>query len=437
MNSLMKMCAVTTLLAGLACVSAILVAQQTGAPPKQGSGGRIVVSVNAVLVPVVVRDAQGRAVGNLKKEDFELFDKNKPQTIAGFSMQQRAGTGNPPETAEATQPGSGPSGITAPSPSNVSAPVAERFIVYLIDDFHISASDLAPIQKAASRIVSGSLAPSDLAAVVTLSGTSSGLTRDHAKLQEAIANLKPQSLSRRIASVCPNIGYYEADRIVNKHDFMARETEIENTMSCCDCAKQVAEGLVENAATESLQMGDRDVRMTLGFVSEIVRKMSAMPGQRTLVFVSPGFLTMTPDALLGKSQILDVAAQSNLTINAVDARGLYTATGDAGQQGLGSSRAELTDAQYRGYSQVMNEDVMSELAAGTGGTFFHNSNDLEGGLDRLTAAPEYVYLLEYSLQNVKSDGTYHPLKVKVNQDGLKVEARQGYFAPRGGNSKGK
>lgn len=422
---------------GLVCLSAILAAQQSSAPPAQASGGKIVVSVNAVLVPVVVRDAQGRAVGNLKKEDFELFDKNKPQAIAGFSVQQRAGSGSATGTAEATPTSPGPSGVTAPAATGIPAAAADRFVVYLIDDMHISASDLAPIQKAASKIVSGSLAPSDLAAVVTLSGTSSGLTRDHAKLQNAIANLKPQSLSRRIASVCPNIGYYEADRIVNKHDFMARETEIENTMSCCDCAKQVAEGLVENAATESLQMGDRDVRMTLGFISEIVRKMSAMPGQRTLVLVSPGFLTMTPDALLGKSQILDVAAQSNLTINSVDARGLYTVTGDAGQQGMGSSRAELTDAQYRGYSQVMNEDVMSELAAGTGGTFFHNSNDLEGGLERLTAAPEYVYLLEYSLQKVKSDGTYHPLKVKVNQEGLKVEARQGYFAPRAGNSKGK
>ena len=38
-----------------------------------------------------------------------------------------------------------------------------------------------------------------------------------------------------------------------------------------------------------------------------------------------------------------------------------------------------------------NEDVMAELAEGTGGTYFHNSNDLEGGFQKLTAAPEYVY----------------------------------------------
>jgi VWFA-related protein len=387
-----------------------------------------------VLVPVVVRDAQGRAVGNLKKEDFELFDKNKPQAIAALSIQQRAGavTQEDAKAASSNAVPSAPAGTTSP----LSPQPADRFIVYLVDDLHISASDLSPIQKAASKMVSNSLAPSDLAAVVTLSGTSSGLTRDHAKLQNAIANLKAQSLARRIGSGgCPTIGYYEADRIMNKHDFMARETAIQNTISCCACTKQVAEGLVENAATESLQIGDRDVRMTLGFINEIVRKMSGMPGPRMLLFISSGFLTMTPDALLEKSQILDIAAKSNLTINALDARGLYTPTGDAGDRGLNTARMDQTKAQYEGYSQALDEDVMAELSDGTGGTFFHNSNDLEGGLEKLTAAPEYVYLLEYSLEHVKPDGTYHPLLVKVNREGLKVEARRGYFAPRPGNSK--
>jgi VWFA-related protein len=307
--------------------------------------------------------------------------------------------------------------------------------VFVFDDFHLSAGDLAQIQKAATKMVAGSLADSDVAAVVSISGASSGLTRDRAKLQDAIMKLKAQSLLRPVGRMCPDIGYYEADRIQNKRDPMAVDMAVENTLVCCDCPRDVAKVLVDNAASESLQTGDRDVRVTLGTVSEIVRKMGAMPGQRTLILVSPGFLTMTPDALTMKSQILDLAAQSNVTINAVDARGLYTTALDASDRSRGSAMSERTASQYRGYSLVLNEDVMAELADGTGGSYFHNSNDLEGGFQALTVVPEYVYLLEMSLQNVKQDGAYHPLKVKLVQDNLKLEARRGYFAPRAANKK--
>jgi hypothetical protein len=72
---------------------------------------------------------------------------------------------------------------------------------------------------------------------------------------------------------------------------------------------------------------------------------------------------------------------------------------------------------------------LSELADGIGGTFLHNSNDLEGGLTSLVPGPEYLYRLEFSPEKFKPGGSYHRMKVKVNRAGLKVEARRGYFAP--------
>lgn len=402
-------------------------AQQTNQAPGQDEPGKIVVSVNAVLVPVVVRDAHGRAVGNLKQEDFQIFDKNKPQPITGFSVQQRAASDKGSPSVELTQ-SNNTAGPSAAPP--VPTTVPERFIVFLIDNMHMSNSDLMEIQRAATKMVQTSLTSSDLAAVVSMSGTSSGLTHDPAKLQEAIMKLQVQNLYRKVGRSCPNIDYYEADRIQNKHDPMAMDSAIQNTMSCCDCAKQMAQTMVEESAGRALQIGDQDVHVTLSFIREIVSKMSAMPGQRILVLVSPGFLTISAEAMTEKSRILDLAAQSQVTISAMDARGLYTTMVTASNGSLGTARQQRTEAQYHGDSIVVNEDVMSELADGTGGTYFHNSNDLVGGFQALTAAPEYVYLLEMSLQNVKQDGAYHALKVKVNDDNLKLQARRGYFAPK-------
>jgi len=120
-----------------------------------------------------------------------------------------------------------------------------------------------------------------------------------------------------------------------------------------------------------------------------------------------------------------------VTISAIDARGLYTTAIDASERGGSSSRDLMTGERVQRHSDEMNfnQDVMSELADGTGGTYFHNNNNLENGLKSLAAAPEVVYLLAISLENIKHDGSYHSLKVKVDQKGLKTQARRGYFAP--------
>jgi VWFA-related protein len=158
-----------------------------------------------------------------------------------------------------------------------------------------------------------------------------------------------------------------------------------------------------------------------------VRRMEKLPGQRTLILVSPGFLDVEAEALTAESKILDAAAQFNLVISTLDARGLYTSELTASERGPGSGGQNL---EYRRSEMRLEENPMSELANGTGGTFFHNNNDLSAGFKLLTAAPEVVYLLELPLDDVEAGSGYHNLKVKVDRDGLDVQARRGYLMPR-------
>jgi hypothetical protein len=76
-------------------------------------------------------------------------------------------------------------------------------------------------------------------------------------------------------------------------------------------------------------------------------------------------------------------------------------------------------------------DIMAILADGTGGSFFQNSNDLEAGFRRVASTPEYSYVLGFSPQNLKLDGSYHNLKVTLKTpEKLNIQARRGYFAPK-------
>jgi hypothetical protein len=88
----------------------------------------------------------------------------------------------------------------------------------------------------------------------------------------------------------------------------------------------------------------------------------------------------------------------------------------------------MLQADIAGREQA--QDLLGELASGTGGTFFHNDNALEEGLEELAARPEYVYMLGFSPNNLKFDGSYHGLKVTLkNGASLKIDARRGYWAP--------
>lgn len=410
-------------------LAASLFAQKPPELSAQDRPFRIQVKVDAVLVPVVVRDSHGHFVGTLKKEDFQLFDKNKLRPLSGFTLEK-----NLPLNPEAAPTPIVPGTPSSPAPPQTAVP-PQRFVIFLFDDLHLTPGDLAQVQKAAIKMLPISLADSDLAAVVSFAGTYSGVTHDHAKLQESILKLQSHNLYRNASRDCPDMDYYRADLIQNKHDNTALEAAIQDTLACRQLdpktMRNLAESIARASASQVLNVGDQDVRVTLAFLKELLGKMTALPGQRTLILVSPGFLTLTPEALSAKSRIIDMAAQANITISTLGAKGLYTTEIDASERGPASAFAMASgyESQSRRESLSLTDDVMAELADGTGGTFFHNSNDLSGGLKTLTAAPEYLYLLEFSLDDVKPDGTYHHLKVKVDQKGLKLQARRGYFAP--------
>jgi len=89
-------------------------------------------------------------------------------------------------------------------------------------------------------------------------------------------------------------------------------------------------------------------------------------------------------------------------------------------------------ADYDRDAAMAQADVMAEMAAGTGGTFFQHSNDFDEGFRRLASPPEYTYILGFSPEELKNDGAFHSLKVKVAGVSplMEIDSRRGYYAPK-------
>ena len=384
--------------------------------------------VNVVLVPVVVRDRNGKPVDNLTKENFQLFDKGKPQVISRIAIERSdAKVTAPRPTAPATPAPDEPS-------FNPNVVTPGHFTAWLFDDIHIEIPDLMQARRAAEKYLAEGLKESDRAAIFTTSGlTNVEFTDNVDQLREGLGKIRPHSVSRPIGQQCPDITYYIADLIINKHDPMALTTIEQETYVCLNYGPpqtlKDTESYVMSTSQSVISAGEQETRLALNSLKDLVRRMSGMPGQRLIVLISPGFLRLD-EQIQDESDVFDRAIKASVTISALDARGLYTDTPDISKRSLPA--AVVTAKQrYDVAASRANSDVMAELADATGGTFFQNNNDLTAGMKELAAVPEVYYILAFSPQNLKLDGGYHSLKVTVHDPpGLTLKARRGYYAPR-------
>src|SRR6267378_6734105 len=371
------------------------------------------VRVNLVLVRVVVRDRQGKIVSNLKKEDFQLYDNRKLQTISSFSVET-------PETrtasaiASSAESGSSSSMDAAGGKAVV---LPQRFVSMVFDDVHLSMADAVFVRDSATRFF-GALAASDRVSLNTTSGQlTQEFTDDHDKLTKALLGIVPHSVTNHNFHDCPDMSYYQADLIVNKSDQQALGVATEEALQCAfngdTRMMAAAQNLARVAADRMVAQGDNETQYGYRHLEDVVRRLANMPGQRVLVLVSPGFITTTLQS--EASEMVDRATRANIVINTIDARGLYTpdVMGDIADSSNDTILTAGYKASYRAAAQFAQEDVLAQLADGTGGKFFHNRNDVDEAMREAGAAPAFSYLLGFSPQNLKIDGRFHTLRVAL------------------------
>ncbi len=383
-----------------------LIAAGQASPSTSSPDPSSALKVDVFLVPVhvIVRDPQGRVIGNLTKDDFQVFDQDKPQVIQQFSVERMGG-----------------SALNVAGAASFTASPEDRFTIYLFDDLHLAREDLVRSGEAADKQIAHlSSFPWERVALYTTSGRSRvDFDGGVEKLRTALAHLEPQG--RPSALDCPHMTYYMADLIDEKRDREALNIVTDEILTCAfggnGKSRHGASQMASAVAREKTATGKAETANSLGILKRLIKAMSSAPGRKQIVLVSPGFFI--PDAQ-AQEEITDLAARSDVTVSALDPRGLLPSIDLDPRKMIYLTTAETADAA-----------ILEALTDATGGVFFHNNNDVEEGFQRIAAVPEYSYTLAFSPQGLKPDGHLHKLKVTVNNGAnFTVQARKGYYAPK-------
>jgi hypothetical protein len=130
---------------------------------------------------------------------------------------------------------------------------------------------------------------------------------------------------------------------------------------------------------------------------------------------------------------INAAVRANVAIYPIDTRGLQAVVpgGDARQaSGRGQALFSGRGVQQQFAQLASSQDTLTSLAADTGGRAFTDSNDFGEAFARVQRDMAAYYLLGYSSTNATKDGRFRRIEVRTKRNGLRVEARAGYYTDR-------
>ncbi|MGE3959432.1 MAG: VWA domain-containing protein [Vicinamibacterales bacterium] len=371
--------------------------------------------VEYVEVDAVVTDEQGNFVRDLKKEDFQVLEDGKPQTVSTFTV-----VDIPIERAE--RPLFSPTPIEPDTRSN-ERPFDGRVYVMILDDLHVDVLRSQQVKRSARQFIERNLGANDLMAVVFTGGRSAD-AQEFTSNKRLLLNAVDRFMGRKLPSVTVsrNEQFYrqqlgpDAGSPVRDPNDMERGRNAQNMLATL---RQVTEWFG----------GVRGRRKTMLVFSEgidydlndIIRSYDAPPSQA--------------GSILGDIRdTLAMTARSNVSIYGIDPRGLATGGDEAiTQTDFANSqdpRAGIGTSSLN-YEIRMSQDSLRQLSEESGGFAAVNRNDTATVFDRIVRDNSSYYVLAYYPPNPKNDGKFHRIEVKVNRPGLTVRARRGYAAPRG------
>lgn len=366
-------------------------------------------TVMAVEIPVnVIKD--GAPVRGLTKENFEVLDGKKVRPIVGFEVVDL-------KRLESARPAEVPIS-------------ARRHFLFLLDLSFSHHENLLRATEAARSLLDTALHPTDLVAIGvygqrTQAGMLLNFTSDRSQVETVLDTLE-QVFGRRERDTGSSdraadplglvAGPYAS--IVND---IGRAAGVERTLSRewleegGDLHGIIAETLIEmdaNITNRRREIRRSEVDALSRSLSALAQQTRGVDGRKYMVYFSEGF----DSDLLFEEGGARTLRDLNEMIEEMQRAGWVLQTVNIARSG-----ESLLDAA----------DGLLMIARETGGDFYANFNRLDTAMEQMLDATGVTYLLTIRADEVRMDGSFHELRVRLEDAprGARVRHRAGYFAP--------
>ncbi len=420
-------------LAILVSAPAFAVGQTQPAPAAPAATIRV--QSDLVVFDVVARDSHQKPVPGLTASDFTVLEDGKPQTITAFEEHRPQPTATLPPLPPLL-----PGFFTNYSPAPASGPLN----ILLLDALNTPIAAQMFVRDQVLQFLK-TMRPGVPVAIFSLTSQLKllqGFTTNPEVLRGIVAGKKGNPGASPLMNHVLNGDEPGDDDLMND---LANDLQSGAMGNSPDSATMAVNLKQFEAETQSFQFQLR-ARYTLDALNELARYLSALPGRKNLIWFSGSFpldilpdgdLTQDPFAAVASAegefrQTVDMLARARVAVYPIDARGLMAEPMlNASQTGkaYSSNPAAFAKVNNRFFAQTTAEhDTMRQMAEDTGGEAFVDTNGLAQSVDKALDAGSHFYTIAYRPGNQNWNGAYRKIQVKLNNPGVTLDYRRGYYA---------
>jgi VWFA-related protein len=433
----MRRCSLLNVLLLWTCVAVGQSTQATQPSPAAGSTPEkpvttIEANARLVVLDVVVKDGKGHPVHGLKASSFTVLEDNSPQTITHFEEHAAPTAADAMRFPEMPKLPAGVFTNYSPAPSNGVSNVV------LLDTMNTPMVDQVFVKQQLAAFLK-TLRPGTRLAIFGLNQRLvmlQGFTSDPELLRAVLAKTKGKG----------------SPLLDNSTGIGGIQNSVADEMEDNGISPEVVANVRQFEAERQSFQEQLRARYTLDAMNQLARYLAVIPGRKNLIWFSGSFpVNIMPDAtgtltdpfaVMGDveeefRQTVTMLAASQVAVYPADARGLmaspmFNAASERNYGGVqGNSRAMQDDLKF--FQDTAQEHAtMHNLAAGTGGHEFINTNGLAQAVASAIEDGSNFYTLAYTPTNSAQNGRLRKIKVEAKQPNLTLVYRPGYYADQPG-----